>query len=112
VVGAPIWHSAGVLCLVIVVGLFGWHLIRQIELRTTAEAELTKTHVSLKSSIGTLERLAMQDGLTGLANRRQFDVTLHNEFSRATRHASALGTDHDGCRLLQAIQRHLWTCSR
>jgi diguanylate cyclase (GGDEF)-like protein len=32
----------------------------------------------------------MQDGLTGLANRRQFDVTLSNEFSRAARHASAL----------------------
>jgi diguanylate cyclase (GGDEF)-like protein len=79
-----------VLCLVIVVGLFGWHLIRQIELRTTAEAELTKTHVSLEKLNRTLERLAMQDGLTGLANRRQFDVTLHNEFSRATRHASAL----------------------
>ncbi|MGF6993525.1 diguanylate cyclase (GGDEF)-like protein [Paraburkholderia sp. GAS32] len=85
-----ILHSAGVLCLVVVVGLFGWHLIRQIELRTTAEAELTKTHASLEKLNQTLERLAMQDGLTGLANRRQFDVALHNEFSRATRHASAL----------------------
>ena len=85
-----IWHSAGVLCLVTVVGLFGWHLIRQIELRTTAEAELTRTHASLEKLNRTLERLAMQDGLTGLANRRQFDVTLHSEFSRATRHASAL----------------------
>ncbi|CAE6825990.1 hypothetical protein R69608_06224 [Paraburkholderia nemoris] len=85
-----IWHSAGVLCLVMVVGLFGWHLIRQIGLRTTAEAELTKTHASLEKLNRTLERLAMQDGLTGLANRRQFDVTLHSEFSRATRHASAL----------------------
>ncbi|CAB3803871.1 hypothetical protein LMG28690_05895 [Paraburkholderia caffeinilytica] len=85
-----IWHSVGVLCLVIVVGLFGWHLIRQIRLRTTAEAELTLTHASLEQLNQTLERLAMQDGLTGLANRRQFDITLHNEFSRATRHASAL----------------------
>ena len=85
-----IWHSTGVLCLVIVVGLFGWHLVRQIELRTTAEAELTKTHASLEKLNRTLERLAMQDGLTGLANRRQFDVTLHHEFSRATRQASAL----------------------
>ncbi|WP_459251586.1 sensor domain-containing diguanylate cyclase [Paraburkholderia nemoris] len=85
-----IWHSSGVLCLVIVVGLFGWHLIRQIELRTTAEAELTKTHASLEALNRTLERLAMQDGLTGLANRRQFDVALQNEFSRATRQASAL----------------------
>jgi len=32
----------------------------------------------------------MQDGLTGLANRRQFDVTLGNEFSRAMREASTL----------------------
>jgi diguanylate cyclase (GGDEF)-like protein len=85
-----VWHSAGVLCLVVVVGLFGWHLIRQIELRTTAEAELTRTYASLEQLNRTLERLAMQDGLTGLANRRQFDVTLHNEFSRATRQASAL----------------------
>ncbi|MDN7180208.1 sensor domain-containing diguanylate cyclase [Caballeronia sp. SEWSISQ10-4 2] len=85
-----ILHSAGVLCLAIVVGLFGWHLIRQIELRTTAEAELTKTHATLEKLNRTLERLAMQDGLTGLANRRQFDVTLHNEFSRATRQASTL----------------------
>lgn len=85
-----VWHSAGVLCLVVVVGLFGWHLVRQIELRTTAEAELTKAHDSLEKLNRTLERLAMQDGLTGLANRRQFDVTLQDEFSRATRHASAL----------------------
>ena len=32
----------------------------------------------------------MQDGLTGLANRRQFDLTLNDEFSRAIRHASTL----------------------
>jgi diguanylate cyclase (GGDEF)-like protein len=32
----------------------------------------------------------MSDGLTGLANRRQFDVTLGNEFSRAMRHESTL----------------------
>jgi diguanylate cyclase (GGDEF)-like protein len=85
-----IWHSSGVLCLVLVVGLFGWHLVRQIELRTTAEGELIKTRDSLKKLNGTLEQLAMQDGLTGLANRRQFDVTLHNEFSRAGRQASSL----------------------
>lgn len=32
----------------------------------------------------------MEDGLTGLANRRQFDVTLDSEFSRAMRDASTL----------------------
>jgi diguanylate cyclase (GGDEF)-like protein len=85
-----IWHTAGVLGLVVLVGLFGWRLVKQIELRTTAEAELIKARDSLENLNRTLERLAMQDGLTGLANRRQFDVTLYNEFSRATRQASAL----------------------
>ena len=85
-----IWHTAGVLGMVVLVGVFGWRLVKQIELRTTAEAELIKARDSLENLNRTLERLAMQDGLTGLANRRQFDVTLYNEFSRATRQASAL----------------------
>ncbi|MGJ7558717.1 GGDEF domain-containing protein [Variovorax sp. RB3P1] len=38
----------------------------------------------------TLSTLAMEDGLTGLANRRKFDVTLDTEFSRAVREASTL----------------------
>jgi diguanylate cyclase (GGDEF)-like protein len=44
----------------------------------------------LQSLNQTLKKLAMQDGLTGLANRRQFDVTLGNEFGRAIRTASTL----------------------
>ncbi|SDG61953.1 sensor domain-containing diguanylate cyclase [Paraburkholderia phenazinium] len=85
-----IWHSAGVLCLVVVVALSGWHLVRQIELRIRTEAELIKAHDSLGRLNRTLEMLAMQDGLTGLANRRQFDLTLHNEFSHAMRQGSGL----------------------
>ena len=85
-----VWHSAGVLCLVVVVALSGWHLVRQIELRTRTEAELIKTHDSLERLNRTLEMLAMQDGLTGLANRRQFDVTLHDEFSHAMGQGSRL----------------------
>jgi GGDEF domain-containing protein len=57
--------------------------VDQILLREQAEAELRKARDALESANRTLERQAMQDGLTGLANRRQFDVTLGNEFSRA-----------------------------
>jgi diguanylate cyclase (GGDEF)-like protein len=83
-------HSAGVALLVATVSFFGWRLVQQIRSRTRTEAELIRTQQALTLLNGTLERLAMQDGLTGLANRRQFDTTLCNEFTRATRHASAL----------------------
>lgn len=37
-----------------------------------------------------LERLAAHDGLTGIANRRSFDETLHQEWCRATRDGAPL----------------------
>ena len=83
-------HSLGVVLLAAMIALFGKRLIRQIELRVEAEAELVKARDALESVNRTLERQAMQDGLTGLANRRQFDVTLGNEFSRAMRHQDTL----------------------
>ncbi|TKC88070.1 GGDEF domain-containing protein [Trinickia terrae] len=85
-----IWHSTGVICLVAVVGLFGWNLVKQIELKARTEAELIKTRNSLEQLNLALGQLATQDGLTGLANRRQFDVALQNEYSRASRQASSL----------------------
>jgi diguanylate cyclase (GGDEF)-like protein len=76
--------------LVLVLGLLGGRLLRQIRLRIEAEAELLRARHALEKLNQTLETLAMQDGLTGLANRRRFDVALSEEFSRATREASAL----------------------
>ncbi|NVM75127.1 diguanylate cyclase (GGDEF)-like protein [Duganella sp. SG902] len=83
-------RSVGVAVLAALIGFFGKRLVGQIKLRGQAEAELRKARDALESANRTLERQAMQDGLTGLANRRQFDVTLGNEFSRATRHADTL----------------------
>lgn len=83
-------HSFGVVLLAVLLALFGKRLIQQIEMRLEAEKELLKARDALESLNRTLEKLALQDGLTGLANRRQFDVTLGNEFSRATRAGTGL----------------------
>ncbi|MQA23368.1 sensor domain-containing diguanylate cyclase [Rugamonas rivuli] len=82
--------GGGAVVLVVAIALLGLRLVRQIQLRTLAEAELVRARNSLETLNQTLERLAMQDGLTGLANRRQFDTSLKNEFSRAMRSASSL----------------------
>jgi diguanylate cyclase (GGDEF)-like protein len=83
-------HTLGVLLLAGLIGFFGLRLVRQIELRAAAEKELLVARDALEGLNHSLEKLAMQDGLTGLANRRQFDVTLGNEFSRAMRAGAPL----------------------
>jgi diguanylate cyclase (GGDEF)-like protein len=80
--------AVGILVLGLI--LLGLRLIKQIELRIQAEAELVRARGALETLNATLEKLAMQDGLTGLANRRQFDAALKDEFSRAMRDASSL----------------------
>ncbi|MDB5990018.1 MAG: diguanylate cyclase [Herbaspirillum sp.] len=82
----------GVIVMVIISGLgfIGFRLIEQINLRVHAEEEAHQAGEALKELNQTLEKLAMQDGLTGLANRRLFDIELQNELSRATRSASSL----------------------
>jgi diguanylate cyclase (GGDEF)-like protein len=76
--------------IVIMTGFLGFRLIDQITLRLQAEEEARRAGEALHELNKTLEKLALQDGLTGLANRRQFDTVLQNELSRATRSASSL----------------------
>jgi diguanylate cyclase (GGDEF)-like protein len=75
---------------VVILGLVGFRLTEQINLRVHAEEETRRAGDALLELNKTLETLALQDGLTGLANRRQFDTALQNELSRATRSASSL----------------------
>lgn len=58
--------------------------------RKDAEMELDQARVNLESMNKALERLALEDDLTGLANRRQFDLSLQEEFSRAMRNGNSL----------------------
>ncbi|SMP52866.1 response regulator receiver modulated diguanylate cyclase [Desulfonatronum zhilinae] len=44
-----------------------------------------RTHVQLKVRTDMLEKLALMDGLTGIANRRSFDLALEQEWKRAAR---------------------------
>jgi diguanylate cyclase (GGDEF)-like protein len=83
-------HSGGVALLVIMLGALGARLIRQIRLRAQAEARVMQSQQQLQASNQTLQAYALQDGLTGLANRRGFDAGLHEEFVRAMRNGRPL----------------------
>jgi diguanylate cyclase (GGDEF)-like protein len=83
-------NGAAVAILTLGIALLGFRLLKQIQLRIHAETELVNARSSLEMLNKALEKLAMQDGLTGLANRRQFDVSLNTEFARAMRNASSL----------------------
>jgi diguanylate cyclase (GGDEF)-like protein len=79
-----------ILVVVSMLGFLGFRLIEQIRLRMQAEEEARHAGEALLTLNRTLEKLALQDGLTGLANRRQFDTVFQNELSRARRSASSL----------------------
>ncbi len=58
----------------------------------------------------TLHRLALQDPLTGIANRRLFDEELHREFARALRHGRNLSLilfDIDNLKEINDRQGHV-----
>lgn len=50
-----------------------------------------ENQLELKAAYDAVERLAMEDGLTGLANRRHFDVMLPVELNRGRRQAHPIG---------------------
>lgn len=78
-------HTALVILLLLsATGVFGVMLIRQIRQTALTEAELRDAHAAL-------ELMAMQDSLTGLANRRQLEDALPREIGRARRDGSPLG---------------------
>ena len=58
--------------------------------RKNIEAELDEARVNLEEMNKTLARLALEDALTGLANRRQFERGLQEEFNRAARTSLSL----------------------
>ncbi|MEG0635615.1 MAG: sensor domain-containing diguanylate cyclase, partial [Pseudomonas sp.] len=90
------WQLEALLSLLVVCGLLaligaiGGLLIRAMGRRITVESELRVAQQQLLDSNQKLERLAMHDALTGLANRRCFDQTLAEEHLRARRNGTPL----------------------
>lgn len=77
--------------LVLVISYLGYRMVKQINLRSRTEQKLMLAGIELEFINETLSRLASQDGMTGLANRRHFDESLVGEFNRAQRGESSLG---------------------
>jgi len=58
--------------------------------RDEAFKALRESQQRLAETNKILQKLSAQDGLTGIANRRQFDRLLEKEWKRAIRHASSI----------------------
>lgn len=85
------WGTAAVIVfLSAVLSGFGLRLVRQISVREKAEAELRAAKQDLESLNRSLELLSLEDSLTGLGNRRRFDMSLQAECRHGARHGTPL----------------------
>ncbi|UVO07186.1 sensor domain-containing diguanylate cyclase [Pectobacterium polonicum] len=80
------------LILLFTITLLGLIVLRQIRMNLKNQIDLTIVRDELTSVNHTLQTLALFDGLTGLANRRQFDIFLQQTLLRiaGTRQCMAL----------------------
>jgi diguanylate cyclase (GGDEF)-like protein len=60
-------------------------MVRQIIVRDRLQAELGGAKTALEANNAALKLMALSDSLTGLSNRRHFDLRLAAEFKRASR---------------------------
>ncbi len=83
------WRQTALTSLAVALGpllliiLLGWKTIASIYQRHQAEDSLRQAHQRLMEMNHSLEILAAQDALTGLANRRQLDRVLQHYFQQA-----------------------------
>lgn len=81
--------SALVFFIIVLVWL-GSRLLRQLAIRERLEQQLHTVTQGLAQANSDLSLLASKDGLTGLANRRAFDVMFQQEFARARRNRTPM----------------------
>ena len=82
--------AAIVSSLLLILGVLGYRLIRLMKQQNHIQNELLGAQDKLIEVNRTLELLALEDALTGLANRRQFDLFIHAEMGRAKRSQGSL----------------------
>ena len=103
-------------------------LKRETDARKRREAELEAIRRELEDANQELKRLAVEDPVTGISNRRVFDERLRVEWARAIRHSTPVGlvmidVDHfkafndtyghqDGDRALREVARALRSSGR
>lgn len=69
--------------LLLIMFILGFFVLRQISANIKNQVELTQMRDDLTTINHTLQLLALLDGLTGLANRRQFDRLLKQSLKRS-----------------------------
>ncbi|MEN4929390.1 diguanylate cyclase [Erwinia billingiae] len=76
-----------ILCCLLLLAIFvlGYFLLRNLSQNIRDQAELAQVREQLTSMNRTLQTLALVDSLTGLANRRQFDLYLDRAMERANK---------------------------
>jgi diguanylate cyclase (GGDEF)-like protein len=83
--------SAAIVTLLLgILGLLGYRLIRLMKRQNHIQSELLGAQDRLLEVNRSLELLALEDALTGLANRRQFDLFINAEMGRAKRSLGSL----------------------
>ena len=85
-----LFHSGISLLLVSGLALCGYWLVVQIGNQAAIRRELLASKKELESVNGRLSTMALEDALTGLMNRREFDRVLANETRRADRCGTSL----------------------
>jgi diguanylate cyclase (GGDEF)-like protein len=64
--------------------------VRELQVLNDAAVELARAHRELEVTRGQLEQMAHTDALTGLANRRMFELRGNEEFRRGRRYGERL----------------------
>ena len=80
-----VMQSIGVLVLLAMLAWLGKRLFDPIKLRTQTQKGLIAAREQLVEMNLALQKMALEDGLTGVANRRQFDTVLLSEHNRTRR---------------------------
>lgn len=71
--------------LLVIFSLLGYRLIKLMSQQIQAQKELQLSQITYMEANKTLGILALEDGLTGLFNRRQFDFFINAEINRTRR---------------------------
>ena len=82
--------AAVTILLIGVLSAIGLRLVRQISVRERAETALRVAKRELEMLNQALEMLSLEDSLTGLGNRRKFDISLVDECKQGARYQTSL----------------------